>query len=768
MKRLAYGGLALLAIAAALWLGAGPARGYISIRVPLGTAGQALPARWDLNNTGALPNVANRRVLYEIGDAGCADASLFTGPINEFEAVQNSFHQWRNITESELDFEFAGSTTNAVSSASDNRNVIRWVGSNIAAGTFAVTITTFDTTTARILDADMELNDRDFTWDTLGPAGTQGVIGRAMIENVVTHEIGHMVGLDHASNSGGSMFFQSAPGLISAVSLDTDDRAAIIADYASPTLGNPRLGSVAGMVDNGTAGQFGVEVLLVNLSTGRTEIGGITEGTPGPFTLGSFSIKSVPPANYLALAWPTNRNALGAYYKTTAFTNFFPVVAGVPVGTVAAPTVVKVGPGSAVTGVNISVPAASQTPFEPNNTSAQATQIDSGQCAVATISPGTDVDWFKFTTTQPNQKVTVRVLADALGSSLNPTLTMLDSNGTTVLVSPDFGDPAFMASANDIDSSSFDASGANFDAEITRTLAAAGTYFFRVASRVGATSGNYLVLLEIEGADVAADTTLSAISSSVPGIAVGGGNFTVTVTPRNLFGRDLNAPNVFTVDLTDATGASPVVLQTITSASTPFTFTVAALGTSQVKKYGARIGGVPIAETVQVSHFAALSAANSSVVALEKTVAGNGYDRIGVRVLLKDTSNNPFVDPAAAVLVSTSLGTLDNGTTTGAANIAATFDAALKAWTITLVAPANTGTATVSATANGNAVGTSATVTVLAKATGTGTPTGSVDEPKKKDTGGGCATSPEACPWMLPAAFLAVASVLARRRRHAT
>ena len=60
----------------------------------------------------------------------------------------------------------------------------------MAAGVFAVTITTFDTSSGQITDADMELNDRDFTWDTLGPGGTNGVIGRAMIENVVTHEAG--------------------------------------------------------------------------------------------------------------------------------------------------------------------------------------------------------------------------------------------------------------------------------------------------------------------------------------------------------------------------------------------------------------------------------------------------------------------------------------------------------------------------------------------------------------------------------------------------
>lgn len=764
MKRALTAILSLVAAGAALWALADGAQGYVSIRVPVGSTGQALPVRWDLNNTASIPNVANRRVRYEIGDAGTVDAINFAGPISEFEAVQNSFNQWRNITESELDFEFAGATTNAVSSASDNRNVIRWVDANIAAGVFAVTITTFDTTTAKLLDADMELNDRDFTWDTLGPTATQGVIGRAMIENVVTHEIGHFVGLDHASNARSSLFFQSGPGLVSSVSLETDDRAAIISDYASPDHANARLGSVAGLVDNGTAGQFGVEVLLVDLATGRNVIGGITEGTPGPFTLGSYSIKSVPPGNYAMLCWPTNKAALGAYYQT-AFTNFSPVVRGVAANTVGAPTLVRVGPGQAVTGINASVPATATNTFEPNGTSAQAKQLDSGQVAVSTITPAADEDWFKFTTTQNNQVARIRVLADAFGSGLNPTLTLFDVNGSTVLVSPNFGDATFVASANDMDSTAFDASGPNFDAEIVRTMATAGTYFFKIASRVAATSGNYLVTVEVEGADVAADANLSAISSSVSGIAVGGGNFTVSVTPRNLFGRDLNAPNIFTVELLDVTPTTPVVLGTLTNASTPFNFTVAALGTSQVKKYGARIGGVQISETVSVSHFSALSAANSRVIALEKTVVGNGYDVVALRIELRDGSNNPFCDPAAAVLVSTSLGTISNGTATGASGIAANFDAAQGAWLCNLVAPTGTGTASITGTANATAIGTGASVLVLARATGSGSqpqpPT--VDEGDDEDDGGGCAISANAAWW----AMLAMMAFVGWRRRRA-
>lgn len=757
--------LLLPAAALLLALSGGQARAYISIRVPVGGAGQALPVRWDLTNSAARPNVANRRVLYEIADAGCADRAGFLGPINEFEAIQNSFSVWRDVSESELDFEFAGATTNAVTNANDARNVVRWVDSNISTGVFAVTITTFDTATARILDADMELNDRDFTWDTLGPAGTQGRVGRAMIENIVTHEIGHLAGFDHPANAQSTLYASSSPGLINAHSLEADDRAVVMEGYAHPTLGDPTLGTVTGTVDNGTTAQFGVGVLLVNLSTGRNVIGHVSEGTPGPFTLGSYEIENVPPGNYVALAMPVKKSALGAYYQG-AFTNFYPLVRGVAVGTVGAPTLVQVTPGGTVSGVNFSLPGASQNPHEPDNTAGTALTMASGNAGVSTISPATDEDWYSFTTTQANQRVRIRVLADTFGTGLNPTLTLYSNSGATVLASPDFASPVYMPGANDMDSSAFDDSGVNFDAEIDRVMSTAGTYQFKVASRVGATSGQYVVLLEVEGADVAANANASAISASVPGIAVSGGNFNVTVTPRNVFGRDLAAPNVFTVELLDVSGASPVTLQTITNGSMPFTFTVPALAAGALKTYGARIAGTQIAATAKVSHYAALSGANSRITVLEKTLNANGYDRTSIVVELRDTGNLPYHASTAVVTVSATAGTLDNGTTTGTSAVPAVRDAVTGLWRMELVAPTSTGTATITAVADSQAVGTSQAVTLLARATGTGGggggggggDTGDDDD----DGGGGCTAAAGG-----PLALLPLLLALRRRRRLA-
>ncbi len=751
--------------AVGLLLAGGDVVAYTSIRVPVGPAGQGLPVRWDLNNVAALPNVANRRVLYEIGDKGCADAGGFLGPINEFQAVQDAFANWRNVNESEINFEFSGATTNEVTNASDNRNVVRWVGSNISTGVFAVTITTFDTTTGRIVDADMELNDRDFTWDTLGSTATQGIVGRSMIENVVTHEIGHIVGLDHSQVSASTMYFASSPGLIEQTVIDRDTRAPLIRDYTNAAVTDASLGIVQGQITTSGSPAFGVEVVLINYATGRVIMGGISEGTAGPFAAGSYQIVNVPPGVYMALATPVTRANLGGYYST-AFTSFYPVLRGINVGTIGAPTVVKVGPGQTVSSVDLALPTASQNPLEPDGGSGTSSAILSGQATVSSISPSSDEDWYSFTTTQAGQTATIRVVADGFGSTLNPTLTLFDSNGTTILVSPNFGHPVYQAGANDIDANAFDLNGANFDAEITHTFTGTGTYFFKVQSRVAATTGRYVVLLELSGADTIADTVASGIEASVAGIAANsGGNFTVTVTPRNAFSRDLNAPSTFTVELLDVTGGSPVTLQTITNGTTPFGFTVPALTTAQLKRYGARINSVQIAQTIEVVHYGTLSLANSRIVLLESTLNANGYDRMPVRIELRDGGNNRLPDSAMAVTLDTSRGTLSNGTTSGASGVAAVFDPGKGWWTITLVAGTSVGAANLTAYANSQQINT-AVVTILPRADGTGGggSSGGGGGTDEDDDGGGCAAGVATSVWW-PLAAIGLVAAWRRRRR---
>jgi hypothetical protein len=70
-------------------------------------------------------------------------------------------------------------------------------------GTIALTTTTFNVTTGRILDADVELNgvSRHFTTAD-GPGCTGGTYDNCVstdIQATMTHEFGHSLGLDHTS-----------------------------------------------------------------------------------------------------------------------------------------------------------------------------------------------------------------------------------------------------------------------------------------------------------------------------------------------------------------------------------------------------------------------------------------------------------------------------------------------------------------------------------------------------------------------------------------
>jgi hypothetical protein len=422
------------------------------------------------------------------------------------------------------------------------------------------------------------------------------------------------------------------------------------------------------------------------------------------------------------------------------------------------PELIKVAPGATVSGVAVALPSGNHNPLEPDGNPGNATVIGHGEAAVASIAPANDQDWFTFTTTSAGQRAVIRAIADGFGSGLNPTLTLYSTDGSTVLASPVSSHPNYMPSANAIDGNAFDLDGPNFDAEIDFVFPNAGTYYFKVESRVGATSGRYLVTLELPGEDAVADANASLISTSARGIPAGStDSVTLTVTPRDRLSQDLLAPNVYTVDLLDVSGATPVVLQTL-SGSAPFEFNVSALANGALRRYSARIDGVPLTRSVDVVHYGALSLSNSRIVRLVNTLNANGYDRVPVRVELRDGMNRLLPDASLSVTLDTTRGTLDNGTTSGSSGVPAVFEPALGVWMIELIAGTSTGTATLTAYANGQQIDT-ATITVLPRAAGTGSGNGGGDG-GRKSSGNGCSLAGSG------AGVLAMLALLALRYRR--
>lgn len=150
-------------------------------------------------------------------------------PMKYFEqAAQRSFVTW-----TELECE-TGLATIAFSQLDDvachkteynkggtNANIImfqdnKWVYQGVD-NTLAKTTVTFDGETGEILDADIEINhaNNNFT--------ISDMVIDYDLESVLTHEVGHFIGLDHSLDFTATMYAGYEPGTIEQRSLEEDD-----------------------------------------------------------------------------------------------------------------------------------------------------------------------------------------------------------------------------------------------------------------------------------------------------------------------------------------------------------------------------------------------------------------------------------------------------------------------------------------------------------------------------------------------------------------
>ncbi len=156
------------------------------------------------------------------------DTSVDVAPVDLRAAILRSIDTWNAAAETCSDFRFEdggypnGLETNLSSGTHDGENRIVWREDewpdDVPLATLAITTFVYRVASGEILDADVDVNGVAHVYsDTV----TLGLV-RTDVENTITHELGHVLGLAHSPDPEATMYRESAPQDLEKRSLAAD------------------------------------------------------------------------------------------------------------------------------------------------------------------------------------------------------------------------------------------------------------------------------------------------------------------------------------------------------------------------------------------------------------------------------------------------------------------------------------------------------------------------------------------------------------------
>ncbi len=169
---------------------------------------------------------------YSLNEQGSGDI-----PFDELrEVTRTSFDTWEKVSCSYFFFNETNPAQNDQAEFSvhhGNVNLLVWregLGSwPHHSSVLALTSINYDRNTGEILDVDIEFNGAIYTFATLDdyPLGTDLID----LENTMTHEIGHTIGLDHTQDPSTTMYGLGESGTTNKRTLTDDDINGLCAIY---------------------------------------------------------------------------------------------------------------------------------------------------------------------------------------------------------------------------------------------------------------------------------------------------------------------------------------------------------------------------------------------------------------------------------------------------------------------------------------------------------------------------------------------------------
>jgi predicted Zn-dependent protease len=209
----------------------------------------------------------------------------------------SSFSNW----ESNLTFNLNLNTT---SYSSNGRNDIYFTNSSSFfsdSGIVAVTAITYNESTAAILETDIIFNDSTNTFST--NYGDENYIG-----DILSHEVGHALGLSHSQVFGSTMFYRTRLGQLS---IEVDDINGAKELYGNV---NSNLGTISGTVigSSSLTPIFAAHVSVISQSTGAVVAASVSEDD-GSFSISGLDLDDV----YYIYTQPLEAlSSLPDYYNT--------------------------------------------------------------------------------------------------------------------------------------------------------------------------------------------------------------------------------------------------------------------------------------------------------------------------------------------------------------------------------------------------------------------------------------------------------------------